>query len=280
MGQKSEILFLLLSQLSVGGIIVLAAISRRQLGLSFFRLNGLIFFLLMGGGIIGIPVPESLAATSPGQRVSLLVSTWPGLTIALTLAYSVCLFVYVATFWVRKGTHATSWLFAAAACGIGMVIVSGLAYGAQLDGGVIAPLIPVNFVFSALVLGSALLGMLLGHRYLTNPHLPMVHLNVLAWVFLVAVLLQGGLTVVALALAGDWAVVGAALRIETVLGLFLWIRLVIGIAVPLLLAIMILNTIRYRANMSATGLLYIAAIMVMAGEAFSRYLLLTDAILL
>jgi hypothetical protein len=55
---------------------------------------------------------------------------------------------------------------------------------------------------------------------------------------------------------------------------------VIGILAPLVLAVMILNTIRYRANMSATGLLYIAVIMVMAGEAFSRYLLLSNAILL
>jgi protein NrfD len=122
--------------------------------------------------------------------------------------------------------------------------------------------------------------MLLGHRYLTNPHLPMSHLNLLAWVFLVAVLLQGGLTVAAFWFGVSTEVVFAALRLESVLGLFLWIRLAVGIVGPLVLAVMILNTIRYQANMSATGLLYIAAIMVMAGEAFSRYLLLAESILL
>lgn len=281
MGQKSEILFLLLGQLSVGGIVLLAAISRRQLGLSFFRLNGLIFFLLMGIAIPGIPVPASLrsAATALDLGANLL-GTWSGLTIALTLAYSLALFSYLVTFWVKKDTHATVWLFAAALFGLGAVVASGLSYAERMTGHGVGSLIPVSFVLSALVLGAALLGMLLGHRYLTNPHLPMSHLNILAWVFLVAVVLQGGLTVGLLLLGGDRDVVASALRLETFLGLFFWIRLVVGILGPLVLAVMILNTIRYRANMSATGLLYIAVIMVMAGEAFSRYLLLSNAILL
>ncbi len=281
MGQKSEILFLLLGQLSVGGIALLAAISRRQLGLSFFRLNGLIFFLLMGVAIPGIPVPASLrsAATALDFGTSLL-GTWPGLTITLTLAYSLTLFAYLVTFWVKKDTHATAWLFAAALLGTGAIVASGLSYAERMTGRGVASLIPVSFVLSSLVLGAALLGMLLGHRYLTNPHLPMSHLNLLARVFLVAVVLQGGLTVGFLVFGGDGNVVASALRLENFLGLFFWIRLVIGILAPLGLAVMILNTIRYRANMSATGLLYIAVIMVMAGEAFSRYLLLADGIVL
>jgi hypothetical protein len=61
-GEKSEILFLLFSQLSVGGIALLAAIARRQLGLSFFRLNGMIFFLLFGLAVPGIPTSETEAS--------------------------------------------------------------------------------------------------------------------------------------------------------------------------------------------------------------------------
>jgi hypothetical protein len=189
--------------------------------------------------------------------------------IVLTFAYAVALFVYVVTFWVKKETHPVFWLYASAGLGIALVAASGWLYAARSGGGVVASLIPVSFLFSAFILGSSLLGMLLGHRYLTNPHLPMSHLNFLAWVFLVAVLLQGGLTVASFSLGLSPEVAFAALRLESVLGLFLWIRLAIGIAVPLVLALMILNTIRYQANMSATGLLYIAVIMVMAGEAFS-----------
>jgi hypothetical protein len=266
-GEKSEILFLLFSQLSVGGIALLASIARRQLGLSFFRLNGMIFFLLFGLAVPGIPTSET-------------GSVWSQAVIVLTFAYAVALFVYVVTFWVKKETHPVLWLYASAGLGIALVAASGWLYAARSGGGLVAYLIPVSFLFSALILGSSLLGMLLGHRYLTNPHLPMSHLNLMAWVFLVAVLLQGGLTVATFSLGLSPEVAFAALRLESVLGLFLWIRLAIGIAVPLVLALMILNTIRYQANMSATGLLYIAAIMVMAGEAFSRYLLLAESILL
>ncbi len=267
MGEKSEILFLLFSQLSVGGIVLLAVIAKRQLGLSFFRLNGMILFLLFGLAVPGIPVGAPATA-------------WSQAVIVLTLAYSVALFVYVVTFWIKKETHPVGWLYASAALGMALVVVSGWLYAERSSGGLVAYLIPMSFLFSALILGSSLLGMLLGHRYLTNPHLPMSHLNFLAWVFLVAVVLQGGLTVATFWLGLSPETAGAALRLETVLGLFLWIRLAIGIAGPLVLAVMILNTIRYQANMSATGLLYIAVIMVMAGEAFSRYLLLAESILL
>jgi hypothetical protein len=280
-GQKSEILFLLLGQLSVGGIVLLAAISREQLGLSFFKLNGLIFFFLMGIAIVGVPVPDHLAAPSFSAKFLIAwFASWPGLTITFALGYSVCLFAYVVTFWIKKDTHAVRWLYAAALIGVAMILTSALSYAARIASPAMAPLIPLNFLLSALVLGSALLGMLLGHRYLTNPHLPMHHLNRLSWTFLIAIGLQGAMTVVNLVVWSDGPSVAAALRLETFLGLFFWIRLVIGIVVPLVLAAMILNSIRYRANMSATGLLYIAVIMVMAGEAFSRYLLLTNAILL
>ena len=267
MGEKSEIFFLLFSQLSVGGIALLAIIAKRQLGLSFFRLNGMIFFLLFGLAVPGIPIGE---AATP----------WDRAVIVLTLAYSLVLFVYVVTFWIKKEAHPVLWLYAAACLGVSLVLASGWLYAARAGGGAATVLIPTTFLLSALVLGSSLLGMLLGHRYLTNPHLPMSHLNFLARVFLIAVLLQGGFTLAVFWFGLSPDVAFAALRLESVLGLFLWIRLAIGIAGPLVLAIMILNTIRYRANMSATGLLYIAVIMVMAGEAFSRYLLLAESILL
>lgn len=267
MGEKSEILFLLFSQLSVGGIVLLAVIANRQLGLSFFRLNGMIFFLLFGLAVPGIPVDDP-------------ATVWSQAVMVLTLAYSATLFGYVVTFWIRKEIHPVWWLYGSAAIGLALVTVSGWLYADRSGGGLVGYLIPISFLFSAMILGSSLLGMLLGHRYLTNPHLPMSHLNFFAWIFLIAVLLQGGLTGATFWFGLGPDAVFAALRLESVLGLFLWIRLAIGIAGPLVLAVMILNTIRYQANMSATGLLYIAVIMVMAGEAFSRYLLLAEALLL
>jgi hypothetical protein len=267
MGEKSEILFLLFSQLSVGGVLLLAAIARRQLGLSFFRLNGMIFFLLFGVAVPGVPTGGS-------------GGLWSQAVVALTLAYAVTLFVYVVLFWIKKEYHPVGWLYGAAALGLALIAASGGLYSARAGAASFAPGIPVSFLLSTLVLGSSMLGMLLGHRYLTSPNLPMSHLNLLAWIFLVAIVLQGMFSALTFTFGLPSEVVGGALRLETVLGLFLWIRVALGIVVPLVLAVMIINTIRYQANMSATGLLYIAALMVLAGEAFSRYLLLAESILL
>jgi hypothetical protein len=267
MGEKSEILFLLFSQLSVGGVVLLAAIARRQLGLSFFRLNGMIFFLLFGVAVPGVPTGR---AGGP----------WSQAVMALTLAYAVTLFVYVVLFWIKKDYHPVAWLYGAAALGLALIVSSGGLYAERAGAASFATGIPVSFLLSTLVLGSSMLGMLLGHRYLTSPNLPMSHLNLLAWIFLVAVVLEGVFSALTFTFGLPGEVVGGALRLETVLGLFLWIRVAVGIVVPLVLAMMIINTIRYQANMSATGLLYIAALMVLAGEAFSRYLLLAESILL
>jgi hypothetical protein len=266
-GEKSEILFLLFSQLSVGGVVLLAAIATRQLGLSFFRLNGMIFFILFGLAVPGVPTGGT-------------GGPWSQVVIGLTLAYAVTLFIYVVLFWIRKEYHPVAWLYGAAVLGLALIASSGALYAERAGAAAFASGIPVSFLFSTLVLGSSMLGMLLGHRYLTSPNLPMSHLNLLAWIFLVAIVLQGALTALTFVFGLPADVAGGALRLETVLGLFLWIRVAVGILVPLVLAVMILNTIRYKANMSATGLLYIAALMVLAGEAFSRYLLLAESILL
>jgi hypothetical protein len=60
-------------------------------------------------------------------------------------------------------------------------------------------------------------------------------------------------------------------------GLYLWIRFVTGILGPMILAPMIIKTVEERATMSATGLLYIAMLMVIIGALFSRFFLLVDA---
>ncbi|MDC4205157.1 MAG: hypothetical protein MPW14_13125 [Candidatus Manganitrophus sp.] len=67
-----------------------------------------------------------------------------------------------------------------------------------------------------------------------------------------------------------------ALLLNTFEGLYLWIRLLIGIGGPMIIAPMILQTVKERATMSATGLLYIAMMMVIIGEIFSRFFLLVD----
>ncbi len=118
--------------------------------------------------------------------------------------------------------------------------------------------------------------MLLGHSYLTRPSLSIVPLRHLAKLFMWLVFVEGGLALLNLLLTSRSERLRNALLLNTFEGLYLWIRLLIGIGGPMIIAPMILQTVKERATMSATGLLYIAMMMVIIGEIFSRFFLLVD----
>jgi hypothetical protein len=55
-------------------------------------------------------------------------------------------------------------------------------------------------------------------------------------------------------------------------GIFFWLRLVCGIVVPIVLAVMIHATVKLNHTQSATGLLYVAVIALLLGEFVSKFL--------
>ena len=55
-------------------------------------------------------------------------------------------------------------------------------------------------------------------------------------------------------------------------GIFFWMRMGMGIGLPIILAYMIYETAKMGANQACTGLLYIVVIFIFMGEAVSRYL--------
>ncbi|HEY5599080.1 MAG TPA: hypothetical protein VIK48_00200, partial [Candidatus Manganitrophaceae bacterium] len=118
---------------------------------------------------------------------------------------------------------------------------------------------------------------LLGHSYLTRPALSIVPLRNLAKLFMIFVIVEAALAGANLFWVAPSERLRDALRLNTFEGLYLWIRILIGLVGPLILAPMILQTVKERATMSATGLLYIAMLMVIVGEIFSRFFLLIDA---
>jgi protein NrfD len=74
--------------------------------------------------------------------------------------------------------------------------------------------------------------------------------------------------------------VRSAVYLQNFDGLFLWVRLAVGIIGPLILAVMILETVRIRSTQAATGLLYIAMLLVVAGEFFSKFFLFKNSMLI
>lgn len=127
---------------------------------------------------------------------------------------------------------------------------------------------------SALLLGSVAVSMVLGHWYLVDTTLSIAPLKDGALWFAAAVALRWLNVLTVLAREG-WDVVrvtDVADMFYSTLGLFFLFRTLTGLIAPLLLAGPILQTVRMRSTQSATGLLYVAMVVVLFGELIAQFL--------
>jgi hypothetical protein len=137
------------------------------------------------------------------------------------------------------------------------------------------PLAVLTDLTSILLLGSAASAMVLGHWYLVVLDLPITALRRLTVLLAVALVLRTA--VVALALVGpvhaglaDARAVAAGLWSPD--GVFVWMRMLFGLAGPLSLLWFIWKTVEIRSTQSATGILYVQLFLVLAGELLAKYL--------
>lgn len=165
-----------------------------------------------------------------------------------------------------KRAHAPL-LYAALACGVAAVVIS--------DGHARRWLLVSTDLTSALLMGAAAGAMILGHYYLVVRDLPIQALRRLTILLIVAIALRT--VVVAIVLAGpahpglaEARTVAAGLW--SIDGVFVWMRLLFGIAGPLSLVWFIWKTVEIRSTQSATGILYVQLFLVMAGELLAKYL--------
>ena len=127
---------------------------------------------------------------------------------------------------------------------------------------------------SAVLLGAAFSAMVLGHWYLVVLDLPIValrRLTVLLAAGLAARALMVGVALFAVAGAFDAAAAVAVGRWDND-GVFVWMRLLFGIAGPLSLIGFVWKTVEIRSTQSATGILYVQLFLVMSGELLATYL--------
>jgi len=128
---------------------------------------------------------------------------------------------------------------------------------------------------SALLLGAAAAAMILGHWYLVVLDLPIAALRRLTLLLIAALALRS--LVVGLVLAGPVeAGLAEAGRVAAGLwsadGVFIWMRLLFGIAGPLSLLWFVWKTVEIRSTQSATGILYVQLFLVLSGELLATYL--------
>ena len=257
------IVLLVLIPCAVGGTALLTLPMLKVAGLPFFRTNGFVFFIV---GVIGLAFADraGILRLSPAR--------------VLFDLFLLLLVVYNLRLWLRHPYHSRLLLYIAlVAGGAGLFALARFHAGAAP---LPSALLFASFLSSGLLMGTGSLAMLLGHRYLTAPSLSMAPLDHLTRIFFWLLCVECGLTAMNLFFSSDPARIGRALRLGTFEGIYLWARILVGLATPLLLAAMIRQAVRERATMSATGLLYIAMLMVFIGEIFARFFLLTGAVIL
>jgi hypothetical protein len=128
---------------------------------------------------------------------------------------------------------------------------------------------------SAVLVGAAASAMILGHWYLVVLDLPIAALRRLTMLLVVGLVLRT--LVVGLALAGPVhaGYEGARLVASGLWspdGVFVWMRLLFGIAGPFSLIWFIWKTVEIRSTQSATGILYVQLFLVLSGELLAKYL--------
>ena len=193
----------------------------------------------------------------------------------LVASFGVLAALAVLAFWLGPGALGSRLALGAAVLGAAAVAADGvreagvLAAGPRPSPAATAPLLALNYVAGAGVLGSVLGAMLLGHWYLVAKDLPVAPLKRLTLLFFGFLGLRAVLFGAAWAMdpAGFAAMAG---RSEV----FLVVRLLFGLGAPLAMSWMVWGTVAIRSTQAATGILYGVVVFVLMGEAASRHLLL------
>jgi hypothetical protein len=246
-----------LHQIAIGGMVALLLIPYRSISRQFFRICGLIVLLLEGLALWRSGGQEGIAGWSTAAFIILLS--------AFTLA------------WFIPGSPGAGVLHGAViVAGVALLVADVLQYPIAGAGSLGIAIGTANAVTSALLLGTALMGLLLGHRYLNEPQLPVALIRRLSNVFCVALLIQGALPALFTVLVyafGQSDVTGEWVRLLGEHWILVFGRMLVGIGASLAVALVILNCLRLPNVQAATGFYYIAVLTVFLGEFLGRYLL-------
>ncbi len=265
-----RLVFLLLSQVTAGGVLLLRLVPVRRAGSTFFWVMGGSFLVLSALALVA----DLAFLGRDGGAVRSEAVGWLELGALSALLATLGLFAWSA--WTgRDRIRGASWI-AASLLAVTVVTVSAWSLVPAFAPFGTLVLLVANFLAAALLLGSVTTGMVLAHWYLAARQLPLAPLR-----SMVAILIASSVLVAVLAVLGTVAGEVArsplpeplAVPSATFPVLIFW-RVAAGIAAPLLLGLMIRQAVGYRTTTAATGLLYVAVLSVWGGTLVARYLLL------
>ncbi len=270
---------LLLLQVTAGGCFLMTFLYRYpSVNRSFYRLHGLLFLLFSGGALFSLgPSGMRIPAFHPGHLDQLTVFLLMLGTGVLTVYNILVNFVS----WNRVRSLTRPVLNIVAILFLGATGTATLFLNASLALSASGTILLISMFVSAFLLGSVLLAMNWGHFYLTNPTLPIEPLAFLSRALLGSTAMTAILS--AILTFRNWQGqpgFAEGLLLESFQGLYLWGRLLVGVIGGLVISILAYRTVRMHSTQAATGLLYVALLMILFGEAFSRFLFLNLGILI
>lgn len=265
----AQVCLAFLLQIALGSLLSLRLTDRDALGPKYFKFAG---WLLVGfyGLAATLIVPGALAAEATQLQA---------LTAGCVLLAAVGMLAFASVSgWDRPGLERLCFgvTLLAGAAGVVASTLSGLPADAD---SLLTTLALLVAAASSLVLGFTTWGMILGHWYLTDHSLDLIHLRRLVrplpWIFVVQ-LLASGLSMTLLwerFLGPGNASLDALLQRqpERVLDVVnLWARLPVGALVPLIMSWMTLETVRLKKTQPATGILYAMCVTVYMGDLMGK----------
>ena len=263
-------LSLFLTQAGVGSLLVMLMVPPRAAGRKFFQYTVAqsTTLLVLGGALV---------VAGPGP--------WPN-SVMIMGAAVLLLIISAGLFHQGRLGAGQGFLIAGFVLAAAGSVLDALALVPGGDTSLLSLLLyPLDAVTAGLLLGSVLIAMILGHYYLNIPGLSIGYLQRLAVVFMVAVAAR--LVVASITLVRNAEqlrpLVGVLLDTEGLpvpegtldpfVLVFLLVHLAVGILGAGVLAVMTWRTTLISATQSATGILYVALILVIMGELASRYML-------
>ncbi|MGI8607603.1 MAG: hypothetical protein ACR2MY_00025 [Candidatus Dormibacteria bacterium] len=248
-------------EVAIGGFLALFITDlTRLVTRGFLSSTGVALLLIGAMGVAGeLTLPDPSHFTDhPLNRAWLTPSS------RLTLLFMVLFLVYLVAVYLRPPVLHVVIGFVTAAAGVCALVTTAFAFPTPGWGteGTMA-----SFLLSAVTIGTVTTAMLLGHWYLVVPNLSTRPLLSLLGLLLVGLLLQAVLAGASLQMLAGHA--GVATRQDVVAGGFslsFWMHVGAGIVLPLIITGLALVSTRMRSLMSATGLLYVAVLLILVGQ--------------
>jgi hypothetical protein len=260
---------LLFLQVALGGLFALAATPFHELSRGFYKSTGGVLFVIGALGLLG-KADLYRGATGSGATT--------GATIELMLyaAFILSFALYLYSLWGERTVFRARLFTLSLFFGLIALSVSSRSFYQAPFPSVEMLLYPASFIFSALLLGSVTVGMLIGHWYLIDTGQTIEPFIRIFKFFFLALMAQTAFFLILPALLYFFGSADTARHLSEVWEnhtILLFGRLLTTQLGSLVLSFMIWRTLKIPHTMAATGLFYIAMLGVFVGEILGRQIL-------